>query len=52
MLEKTVKIILKNPGRALDITANIASAAAARNPKATLSTLTEVVKFYLTGIGL
>ena len=33
------KNVLKNPGRALDVTANSATAAASRNPTAALSTL-------------
>ena len=44
--------VLKNPGRALDITTNLATAAAIRNPKKVLSTLAEVVNFYRTGSGL
>ena len=43
--------VLKNPGRALDITANIATAAASRNPKAALSSLPEVNIVYHTGKG-
>ena len=38
--------ILKDPGRALEIGANIATAAASRNLKAALLTLPEVGKFY------
>ena len=37
---------LKLPGRALEIGANVTTAAASGNPKAVLSTLPEVVKFY------
>ena len=44
--------VLKNPGRALDITANIATAAASRNPKNVLSILPEVISFYNAGKGL
>ena len=44
--------VLKNPGRALEITSNIATAAATKNPKAALSTLPEVINFYHTGKGL
>ena len=33
------KNVLKSPGRVLDITANIATAAASRNPKKVMSTL-------------
>ena len=43
---------LKNPARFLEIGANVATAAASRNPKAALSTLPEVIKFYYTGKGL
>ena len=45
------KNVLKNPTRALDITANIATAAASRNPKNVMSTLPELITFYNTGIG-
>ena len=38
--------VLKNPARALEIGANVATAAASRNPKNVLSTLPEVIKFY------
>ena len=44
--------VLKNPGRALEITSNIATAAANKSPKAALSTLPEVINFYHTGKGL
>ena len=37
--KKMAKKVLKNPSRALDITANIATAAASRNPKNVMSTL-------------
>ena len=50
--KKLAKNVLKNPSRALDITANIASAAASRSPKNLLSTLPEVINFYHTGKGL
>ena len=43
---------LKNPGRFLEIGANVATEAATRNPKAALSTLPEVINFYHTGKGL
>ena len=49
---KMVKNALKNPSRALDITANIATAAASRNRKSVSSTLPEVINFYHTGRGL
>ena len=44
--------VLKNPGRALEIGANVATAAASRNPKNVLSTLPEVINFYHKGKGL
>ena len=43
--EKMAKIVLKNHSRALDITANIATAIASRNPKNVLSTLPELITF-------
>ena len=43
---------LKNPARFLEIGANVATAAASRNPKAALSTLPEVINLYHTGKGL
>ena len=39
----------KTPGRALEIGANVATAAASRTPKNGLSTLPEVINFYLEG---
>ena len=50
--KKLATNVLKNPGRALEIGANIATAAATKSPKAALSTLPEVIKFYHTGRGL
>ena len=50
--KKLAKNVLSNPGRALDLTAKIATAAATKNPKAALSTLPEVINFYHTGKGL
>ena len=50
--KKLPKNVLKNPGRALEIGANIATAAATKSPKAALSTLPEVINFYHTGKGL
>ena len=50
--EKLATNVLKNPGRALEIGANVATAAASRNPKAALSTLPEVINFYHTGKSL
>ena len=42
------KNILGKPGRALDLTAKIATAAASRNSKQALSTLPELITFYNT----
>ena len=50
--KKLAKNILSNPGRALDLTAKIATAAAFKSPKAALSTLPEVINFYHTGKGI
>ena len=50
--KKLATNVLKNPSRALEIEANIASAAATKSPKAALSTLPEVINFYHTGKGL
>ena len=43
------KNILKNPGRALEIRANVGSAFASRSPKAALSSVPEVINFSHTG---
>ena len=43
---------LKNPSRFLEIGANVATAAVSKKPKAALSALPEVIKFYHTGKGL
>ena len=50
--KKLAKNVLKNPGKALEIGANIATAAATKSPKAALSALPEVINFYHTGKGL
>ena len=50
--KKVAKNVLSNPGRALDLTAKIATAAASRNSKQALSTLPELKTFYNTGKGL
>ena len=49
--KKMAKNVLSNPGRALDLTAKIATAAASRNSKQALSTLPELITFYNTGKG-
>ena len=43
--------VSKDPGRALQITSNTATAAATKNPKATFSSLPEVVNVCHTGKG-
>ena len=50
--KKMAKNVLSNPGRALDLTARIATAAVSRNSKQALSTLPELITFYNTGKGL
>ena len=50
--KKMAKNVLSNPGRALDLTAKKATAAASRNSKQALSTLPELIIFYNTGKGL
>ena len=47
--KKMAKNVLSNPGRALDLTAKIAAAAASRDSKQPLSTLPELITFYNTG---
>ena len=49
--KKLATNLLKNPGRALDITANTVASAAGRYPKALLATLPELIIFYHTGKG-
>ena len=41
-------IVLKNPGRALEITSNIATSAGTKRPEAVLSSLPEMTNFYHT----
>ena len=50
--KKVAKNALKYPSRFLEIAADIATAAATKSPKAALSTLPEVIKFYHEGRGL
>ena len=50
--KKLANNVISNPGRALDLAAKIATAAATKSPKAALSTLPEVINFYHTGRGL
>ena len=49
--KKMSKNVLKNPGRASDITTNIVSAAASSNTKQTFSALPALIIFYITGKG-
>ena len=44
--------VLKNPGGALEISSNTATAAATKSPIDALSSLPEVINFYYTGKGL
>ena len=46
------KNVLKNPGWALNFTANIATAPASRNPEVVMPTLPKLITFYNTGKGL
>ena len=46
------KNVLSDPGRALDLTAKIATAAATKSPKAALLSLPDVINFHHTGRGL
>ena len=50
--KKMAKDVFNNPGRALDLTPKIATAAASRKSKQALSTLPELITFYNTGKGL
>ena len=46
------KKILKNSGRALEIAANIGTAAAGKNPKLNAATVPDIIKFVHQGKGL
>ena len=50
--KKLATNVLKSPSLALEIGANVATAAASRKPKAVLSTLPELITIYNTGRGL
>ena len=50
--KKLLTNALKHPSRTLEIGANVATAAASRNPKAALSTIPEVINFYHEERGL
>ena len=43
--KKLATNVIKKPARSLEIGANVATAAASRNPKAALSTLPEVIYY-------
>ena len=46
------KKILNNPGRALELAANIGTAAASKNPKLIAATAPDIIKFFHQGKGL
>ena len=46
------KKILKNPGRALELAANIGTAAASKNPRMIAATAPDIIKFVHQGKGL
>ena len=50
--KKMAKDVLSNTGRALDLTAKVATPAASQNSKQALSTLPELLTFYNTRKGL
>ena len=50
--KKMATNVLSNPGRALDLTAKLATAAASRNSKQALTTLPELITFYNSKKGL
>ena len=50
--EKLATNVLKNAGGALEVTSNIATAAATKNPKAALLSLPELIIFYHTSRSL
>ena len=51
-VSKMMAEFLKNPGKALEIATNAATAFASRSPKAALSSLPEVISFYQAGEGM
>ena len=50
--KKMAKNVLSDQGRALDLTAKIATAAASKKSEQALSTSPELISFYNTGKGL
>ena len=49
MSKKLPKNVLSIPGRALDLTAKIVTAASSKNSKPAISTLPELITFFNTG---
>ena len=47
--KKLANNVIKNPGRPLENTSNIANAVGFRSPRAALSSLPEVINFYHSG---
>ena len=52
VLKKMAKNVLSNPGRALDLTAKLATAASSKDSKQALSALPELITLYNTGKSL
>ena len=50
--KKVGKKILNNPGRALELAANIGTAAASKNPRMIAGTAPDIIKFVHQGKGL
>ena len=50
--KKMAKNVLKKPGRAFEIGANVGTPFASRSPNAASSSLPEVLDFYITGKAL
>ena len=46
------KKILNNPGRALELAANVGTAAAGKNPRMMAATASDIIKFVHQGKGL
>ena len=52
VFKKMAKNVLSNPGRALDLTAKLATAASSKDSKQALSALPELITLYNTGKSL
>ena len=50
--KKLATNVIRNPGRAFEVTSNTATAATTKSPKAAFSSLPEVISLYHTGKGL